>query len=66
MVRASSFACHHFAYVVVATIHPDYQLWVDTDDDFIFVKGTEEAPLKLVVRAHRYTMNHFMGASDCD
>ncbi|MEK9934170.1 MAG: hypothetical protein VW664_10515 [Halieaceae bacterium] len=43
-VRAGSFACHHFAYVVVATDHPEYHLWVTTDGDFIFVKGTVEAP----------------------
>ena len=43
-MRAGSFACHHFAYVVVATDHPEYHLWVTTDGDFIFVKGTVEAP----------------------
>ena len=43
-VRAGSFDCHHFAYVVVATDHPEYHLWVTTDGDFIFVKGTVEAP----------------------
>ena len=43
-VRAGSFDCHHFAYVVVATDHPEYHLWNTTDGDFIFVKGTVEAP----------------------
>ena len=43
-LRAGSFDCHHFAYVVVATDHPEYQLWMTTDCDSIFVKGTMEAP----------------------
>ena len=43
-VPAGTFECHHFAYVVVATDHPEYHLWVTTDGDFIFVKGTVEAP----------------------
>ena len=43
-VRAGSFDCHHFAYVAVATDHPEYHLWVTTDGDFIFVRGTVEAP----------------------
>ena len=43
-VPAGTFACHHFAYVVVATDHPEYHLWVTTDGDFVFVKGTVEAP----------------------
>jgi hypothetical protein len=30
--------------VVVATDHPEYHLWVTIDGDFIFVKGTVEAP----------------------
>lgn len=43
-VTAGTFACHHFAYVVIATDHPEYHLWVTTDGDFIFVKGTVAAP----------------------
>ena len=43
-VPAGTFECHHFAYVVVATDHPEYHLWVTTDGDFIFVKGMVEAP----------------------
>ena len=43
-VRAGTFECHHFAYVVVATDHPEYHLWVTTDGDFVFVKGIVEAP----------------------
>ena len=43
-VRAGSFDCHHFAYVVVATDQPEYNLWNTTYGDFIFVKGTVEAP----------------------
>ena len=43
-LRAGSFDCHHFAYVVVATDRSEYQLWMTTDFDSIFVKGTMEAP----------------------
>ena len=43
-MQAGTFACYHFAYVFVATDHPEYHLWVTTDGDFIFVKGTVEAP----------------------
>ena len=43
-VAAGTFECHHFAYVVVASDHPVYHLWVTTDGDFIFVKGTVDAP----------------------
>ena len=43
-VQAGTFACYHFAYVVVATDHPEYHLWVTTDGDFLFVKGTVHAP----------------------
>ena len=43
-VRASSFARHHFAYVVLATDHDEYHLWVTVDGDYLFVKGTVEAP----------------------
>ena len=38
-VRAGSVACHHSAYVVVATDHPECHLWVTTDSDFILSKG---------------------------
>ena len=41
---AGTFSCYHFAYVVVATDHPEYHLWVTSDGDFVFVKGTFEAP----------------------
>ena len=43
-VPAGTFECHHFAYVMIATDHPEYHLWVTTDGDFIFVKGTVAAP----------------------
>ena len=43
-VSAGTFECHHFAYVVIKTDHPEYHLWVTTDGDFIFVKGTVAAP----------------------
>lgn len=43
-MRAGSFECRHLAYVVLATDHHEYYLWVTTDGDFIFVKGTVEAP----------------------
>ena len=43
-VPAGTFSCYHFAYVVVATDHPEYHLWVTSDGDFVFVKGTVEAP----------------------
>ena len=42
-VRAGSFECHHLTYVIVATDQPEYHLWLSTDGDFIFVKGTVEA-----------------------
>jgi hypothetical protein len=29
---------------MIATDHPEYHLWVTTDGDFIFVKGTVAAP----------------------
>lgn len=43
-VPAGTLACYHFAYVVVASDHPVYHLWVTADGDFIFVKGTVDAP----------------------
>ena len=45
-VRASSFARHHFAYVVLATDHDEYHLLVTVDGDYLFVKGTVEAPYR--------------------
>ncbi|MDX1293351.1 MAG: hypothetical protein R3265_11110 [Hyphomonas sp.] len=43
-VRAGTFRCYHFAFVVVANNHPPYHLWVTADGDFGFVKGTVDAP----------------------
>ena len=43
-VRTGSLACHHLAYVVVATDHAEHYRWVTTDGDFIFIKGPVEAP----------------------
>ncbi len=42
-VSVGTFACFHFAFVLVSNNHPPYHLWVTTDD-FVFVKGTVEAP----------------------
>lgn len=43
-VPAGTFQCYHFAYAVIASHHPVYHLWVTTDGDFIFIKGTVAAP----------------------
>lgn len=43
-VPAGTFACYHFAFVVTSNNHPEYHLWVTTDGDFMFVKGTVAAP----------------------
>jgi hypothetical protein len=43
-VPAGTFQCYHFAYVVIASHHPVYHLWVTTDGDFIFIKGTVASP----------------------
>ena len=68
-VRAGSFACHHFAYVVWPPITRSTTCGSPHDGDFIFVKGTVEAPYPLVVRAHRahrYTLNRTTAAADSD
>lgn len=43
-VPAGSFECHHFAFVATTSNHPMYHLWVTADGDFVFVKGTVDAP----------------------
>jgi hypothetical protein len=43
-VKAGTFACHRLAFVATSNNHPLYDLWITTDSDFLFVKGTVGAP----------------------
>lgn len=38
-VPAGTFDCHRIAFVGLTNNHPDYDMWLTTDGDFIYVKG---------------------------
>jgi hypothetical protein len=38
-VPAGTFDCHRIAFVGLTNNHPDYDMWLTRDGDFIFVKG---------------------------
>lgn len=38
-VAAGSFDCHRIAFVGLTNNHPDYDMWLTTDGDFLYVKG---------------------------
>jgi hypothetical protein len=38
-VAAGSFDCHRLRFVGLTNNHPDYDLWVTRDGDFLYVKG---------------------------
>lgn len=54
-VPAGTFHCHHFAFVLVSNNHPPYHLWVTADGDFMFVKGTVDAPYNWSFELIEYT-----------
>lgn len=43
-VKAGTFKCYHFAFILVSNNHPPYHLWVTADGDFMFVRGHVDAP----------------------
>ncbi|MEM6626653.1 MAG: hypothetical protein AAF719_08120 [Pseudomonadota bacterium] len=43
-VKAGAFDCYHFAFVLTSNDHPPYHFWVTADGDFMFVKGSVDAP----------------------
>lgn len=38
-VPAGTFDCHRVAFVGLTNQHPDYDMWLTTDGDFLYVKG---------------------------
>lgn len=38
-VPAGTFDCHRIAFVGLTNNHPDYDMWLSTDGDFLYVKG---------------------------
>lgn len=38
-VPAGSFDCHRIAFVGLTNNHPDYDMWLTTDGDFLYVRG---------------------------
>ena len=45
-VAAGTFDCYHFAILANNTNHPPYHFWMTADGDFVFVRGTVDAPYR--------------------
>ncbi|MEM8985008.1 MAG: hypothetical protein AAGC71_18510, partial [Pseudomonadota bacterium] len=52
-VAAGTFDCYHFAILANNTDHPPYHFWMTADGDFVFVRGTVDAPYEWVFELTR-------------